>query len=111
MLAGVAILPVSLAATFIGQDSARQTIDAASEHVYEVSLEIIKRAGKITKEDEANWIIKANIDGAMVALKLNKTADNKTEITVSARKYMFPMPDIAGGVLYQILDDIGKNVQ
>jgi len=111
MLAGVAILPVTIAATFIGQDSARQTVDAASGHVYEVSLEVIKEQGRITREDAANGIIKADIKGAMVALKLDRTADNKTEITVSARKFMFPMPDIAGGVLYEVLEGMGKNVQ
>ena len=51
-------------------------------------------------------MIKANINGAMVALMLRKDVDNKTEITISARKYMFPKLDIAGGVLYQVLDKL-----
>ena len=72
MLAGVAVLPVAAAATFIGKDYVQQTIDI----------------------------------GAMVALILRKDAGNKTEITISARKYLFPKLDIAGGVLYQILDTL-----
>ena len=106
MLTGVAALPVALAATFIGKDSVRQVIDASFEHIYEVSLEVIKRMGRITKEDAPNGAVKANINGSMVALQLRQEADNKTEITISARKYMFPMLDIAGGVLYQILDKL-----
>jgi hypothetical protein len=106
MLTGVAALPVAVAATFIGKDYVRQIIDASFEHLYKISLEVVKRMGSITKEDASSGVIKANINGASVALQLRKKADNKTEITISARKYMFPKLDIAGGVLYQILDKL-----
>ena len=106
MLAGVAVLPVAIAATFIGKDSVQQIIDAGFDHVYKISLEVVKRMGSITKEDASGGVIKADINGAMVALMLKKSADNKTEITISARKYLFPQLDIAGGVLYQILDKL-----
>jgi hypothetical protein len=106
MLTGVAALPVAVAATFIGKDSVQQVIDADFGHLYEISLEVMTRMGKITKQGASNGVIKANINGSMIALILKKSADNKTEITVSARKYMFPMLDIAGGVLYQILDKL-----
>jgi hypothetical protein len=106
MLTGVAALPVAVAATFIGKDNVQQVIDASFEHVYEISLEVVKRMGTITKDDASGGVIKANINGAMVALMLRKGIDNKTEITISARKYMFPKLDIAGGVLYQILDKL-----
>ena len=104
MLTGVAVLPVAVAATFIGKDYVQQIIDASFEHVYEISLKVVKRMGSITKDDASGGVIKANINGAMVALILRKDIDNKTEITISARKYMLPKLDIAGGVLYQILD-------
>ena len=106
VLAGVAALPVAAVATFIGKDSVQQIIDVSFEHVYEVSLEVIKRMGKITKDDASGGAIKANINGANVALMLRKSPDNKTEITISVRKYIFPKLDIAGGVLYQILDKL-----
>ncbi len=106
LVTGVAVLPVGVAATFIGKDSVQKIIDASFEHVYEVSLEVVKRMGTITKHDASNGVIKANINGALVAFQLRKKADNKTEITISARKYMFPKLDIAGGVLYQVLDKL-----
>ena len=74
--------------------------------MYEISLEEIKRIGRITKQDASNGVIKANINGAMVALILRNGQDNKTEITISARKYMLPKLDIAAWVLYQILDTL-----
>lgn len=106
LLTGVAALPVVVAGTFIGRDSVQQVIDAGFEHVYETSLEVATRMGRITTHDASNGVIKANIRGAMVALILRKGADDKTEITISARKYLFPKLDIAGGVLYQILDQL-----
>jgi hypothetical protein len=106
LVAGVAVLPVAVAAIFIGKDSVRQIIDAGFDYVYEVSLEEVKRIGTITKHDASSGVIKANINGAMVALILRKGADNKTEITISARKYLFPQLDIAAWVLYQIIDTL-----
>jgi hypothetical protein len=106
MLAGVAVLPVGVVATFIGKDSVQQVIDASFEQAFKMSLEVVKRMGRLTKDDAPNGAIKANINGAMVALQLRKKADKKTEITISARKYMLPKPDVAGGVLYQILDKL-----
>jgi hypothetical protein len=48
---------------------------------------------------------RTNINGARVALNL-KRKDSQTELTISARKYMFPKLDIAGGVLYQIAEKL-----
>jgi len=106
MLTGVAVLPAAVVATFIGKDNVQQIIDASFEHVYEISLQEIKRIGMITKHDAPGGVIKANINGAMVALILRKGEDNKTEITISARKYMLPQLDIAAWVLYQIIDTL-----
>jgi len=106
IVAGVAMLPVAVVATFISKDDVEQSIDASLEHVYEISLEVIGRMGTISMHDESSGVIKANINGAMVALKLSKGTDNKTEITISARKYMLPETQIAGGVLYQIQEKL-----
>jgi hypothetical protein len=103
---GVEALPVAVAATFTGKDSVRQTIDASFEHVYEISLKEVKRIGTIIKHDASSGVIKANINGAMVTLTLRKAADNKTEIKISARTYIFPELDIAAWVLYQIIDTV-----
>jgi len=84
----------------------QEIIDVSFEHMYKVSLEVVERMGTITEHDASNGVIKANINGAMIALILRKGEDNKTEITISARKYMFPQLDIAGGVLHQILDKL-----
>jgi len=106
LVAGVAMLPVAVVATFISKDDVQQNIDANFEHTYEISLEVLKRMGTVTKDDQSSGMIKANINGSTVAIHLKKISDNKTEITISARKYMLPQPDVAGGVLYEIQDKL-----
>ena len=106
LLTGVAILPVAAVFTFTAKDNAEQVVDGSFEHVYAVSKQVIERMGKITAHDAAKGEVRAIIHGASVSLHLQKRIDGKTGITVSARKFMFPQPDIAGGVLYQIVEKL-----
>ena len=46
--------------------------------------------------------IMQNSYGADVLIKLENTPARKIKVVVSARQYMLPKPEIAGGVLYQI---------
>jgi uncharacterized protein involved in outer membrane biogenesis len=109
VLTGVAFLPVAVVFTFIGKDNAAQNVTGSYEHVYAISEAVIKRIGVITQSDSVGGEIRANINGANVLLKLQKQEDNKTRITISARKFMFPQPDVAGGVLYQILEQLSQD--
>lgn len=106
IVAGVAMLPVAVVATLISKDDVQQSINASFDHVYKISLEVVNRMGTITKYDVSNGMIKADINGSTVALMLKKGSSDKTEITISARKFMLPELDVAGGVLYQILDKL-----
>ena len=106
MLAGVAVLPVGIAATFAGRDSVQQDFAASFDNVYNVSLAVLNKMGKVTKEDKSGGIIKADINSAQVALKINKKTNNKTGLIISARKYLFPKPEIANGVLYEISEKL-----
>ena len=105
MLAGVAVLPVAIAATFVGKDSVQQDFAVDFDKMYGQSLSVMQRMGKITGEDKTKGIIKANISSAQVTLKINKKTGNKTQVVVSARKYLLPKPEIAGGVLYEISEN------
>jgi len=106
LLTGVAILPVAAVFTLTGKDNAEETVKGSFEHVYAISETVIKRMGTITGQDTIRGEIRANINGANVVLNLQKQTGGKTGITVSARKFMFPQPDVAGGVLYQIAEKL-----
>ncbi len=106
MLAGVAVLPVSIAAKFIGRDSAQEDFTGNFDRIFEVSLATLRRMGKVTKEDKTRGIIDAEVDAAQVSLKITKKTGNKMAVVISARKYLLPKPEIAGGVLYEISDKL-----
>ena len=106
LLTGGAILPVAAVFTLAGKDNVEQSVKGSFEHVYAISKKVMERMGTITEQDTANGEIKATINGANVTLHLQKQKDGKIGITISARKFMLPKPDIAGGVLYQIVEKL-----
>jgi hypothetical protein len=105
MLAGAAVLPVGIAATFAGKDSVRKDFAENFDKAYNVSLAVLNQMGKVTKEDKSGGVIGANIDSVQVTLKIREK-DNKTELTISARRYLLPKPEIANGVLYKISEKL-----
>lgn len=106
MLAGAAVLPVAVAATFLGKDSAQQDFTADFDNAYNVSLAVLNQMGKVTKKDKINGIIGADINSVRVSLKIQKKSDSKIKVVISARKYLLPKPEIAGGVLYEIAEKL-----
>lgn len=106
MLAGVAVLPVAVAAKFMGKDSVQDVFRGSFSHVFEVSLNVLKRMGRVTEEDKSRGILGAEIGGAQVSLVFTKKADNKIGVVISARKYLLPKPEIAGGVLYEVSEKL-----
>jgi len=106
ILTGVAVLPVAAVLTFAGKDSVKQEFNSGLDAVYKVSLAILKQMGNVNKEDKAGMVISAKVNSADVTIKLRKISNNKTEVTISARKYFIPKPEIAGGVLYKISEKI-----
>jgi len=106
MLTGVAVLPVTVAFIFTGKDYARVDYNTPWSKAYETSLSVMKESGKIKNENKEVGIISAEVRGAQVTLKLKKLSDRKTQITISARKYMLPQPEVAAGIMYRISDKL-----
>jgi len=105
MAAGVAVLPVGIAATFAGKDNAQQEFAASFDNAYKAGLAVLKRKGKVTEDRQAG-LITGEVDGATVRIQIKKKAVDKVVIMVSARKFMLPKPKIAGGVLYEIAEKL-----
>lgn len=102
MLAGVAVLPVGIAATFAGKDSVQQDFVSSFENIYDASLAVLKQKGRVTRENRPGGIINGQLGFTKVTIQVKKKMSNKTEIIVSARKYLLPQPKIAGGLIYEI---------
>lgn len=106
MLAGVAVLPVALAITFAGKDYAQEKLKVSFDKLYDISIELFKRIGKVDSENRVNGVIDADVGGVDVSVNLKKISSGLTEITVSARKYLLPKPEIAAGIIYQISEEL-----
>jgi hypothetical protein len=106
MLAGVAVLPVAVVATFAAKDSVQKDFNQPLTKVFDVSAAVLKKIGKVGKEDKAAGVISADVNGTGVVVKLKQVSSKTTQITISARKFMLPKPETANGVLYQISQSI-----
>ena len=101
-LAGAAFFPVAIATTLAGRDSVEQDFNVASDRLYVVCLSVLKDSGRVNSENKDSLVISAEVQGASVTVKLNKQSSRSTHVTISARKYFMPKPEIASGVLYKI---------
>lgn len=105
-LAGVGMFPAVIAAKFISRDSAQKDFDLAIDNLYNINLGVLKRLGKITKENKAAASLSAVVNGVNITSRLEKINDKKTKITISARKYMLPRPEVAEDILYKISEEV-----
>lgn len=102
MLAGTAILPVAIAATFIAKDHATADFTSNIDNAFEASLEALKYLGKVTKENKDKGTIEGEVSGAQIIIKIKENENRKINISVAAKKHLLPKPEVAGGVLYVI---------
>lgn len=105
-LAGVGMFPAVIAAKFISKDSAQKDFDLAIDSLYNINAKVLKRLGKITKENKAAASLSAVVNGVNITSRLEKINDKKTKITISARKYMLPRPEVAEDILYKISEEV-----
>ena len=99
---GMGFLPVGVAATFIGKDSAAVDFSQPFDTVFEKALEAFGRLGKVTSQQKERGVIKAKVQGADVVLAISQTDQVTVHVEVSARKYLMPKPQIAGGVIHEL---------
>jgi uncharacterized protein involved in outer membrane biogenesis len=108
ILTGVGIIPVAIAASFGGKDSVQQDLNINIDRLYDVSLDVLKRIGKVKKGDKTARILEAEVDKSNVTVQLKQISGTTTQITISARKYLLPKREIANGVLYQISEQLKR---
>lgn len=104
MLTGAAMLPVAAVFTLTGKDFARQTLGMSFEKAYAAGLKAIRSAGTVKKENSKTGVINGQVSGAQVVFKLKKIDTTSTEVTVSARKFGLPQPEVASGIIYRMTE-------
>lgn len=98
---GVAFLPAGIAGAFIGKDDAKAEYQVSYDKGYAAILDVLKQNGEIVKEDKGAGLIKAKVEGNDVSVKINQLA-HAIEVTATARKFMMPKAEVAGGIIYKI---------
>ncbi len=103
---GAGFLPAGIAGTLLGKDSAQAEFGSSFDKVYQTALEVMGKAGTIVSTNEPEGLIKADVNGRNVTAQIAKLDQGKTQITIAARKFLIPQPEVAQGILYQIQEKL-----
>lgn len=86
----------------VSPDSVRGHFDTSFIRAYSVSLDVMRKHGKTTIEDEKKGWIKADFDNYNAAVHIEQLTERTVQITISARKYALPKPQFARDILSKI---------
>ena len=89
----------------MSKDSAEVDLDVPLSKAYNTGLKVLGKSGGAIKENKARGVISAQVNGAIVTVKFKEINRDSTHVTVSARKFLLPQPQISSGVLYQICNE------
>ncbi|HAJ56185.1 MAG TPA: hypothetical protein DCL35_00255 [Candidatus Omnitrophica bacterium] len=100
-------LPAGAALTLFGKDSSKQDFDVSFEKTYNASLKSMRGLATIKKEDKEGGIITGTTtDKITITAKIDKLSQKSTRVTISAKKFLLPKPEIAKSVLSQISEEL-----
>ena len=91
-----------VAGVLMSKDSSDQEFGIDYDKVYAACVEVLQNMGEISKEDKESGVISGKVKGSNISIKIERKDSGKTHVEISARKYMIPKPEIAGGLLYEI---------
>jgi hypothetical protein len=91
---------------FIGKDSTEANFDKDYNVVYDTSIKVMQQMGGITREDKTTGIIEGKVSSCNINIKIVEKTKGTVSVTITARKYLMPKSNIAGGILYQISEKL-----
>jgi len=101
------ILPVGIGLIMAAEkDSYTVTMETDYENVYQASLKAAGELGEKISENKESGIIKSNMQGSKVTIKIVSQSEKETKVTVSARSLLGGKPEIAGGVICEIYQNL-----
>lgn len=100
-----AALPVVIAMD-MADDTTSHRVAVDIDTLYGITLKVMDELGEIKSSNKRGYSIHADIHGAEVTAQLKKISSQSTQINITGRTFFFPHREIAGGVLYEILEEL-----
>ncbi len=105
-VAGAAFLPAGVAVALTGRNSTEKDFNADYDKVFDTALLAVKEIGEIASKDRSGGMIRANVSGSNVTVRIMRNDDGTSKLTVSARKFLIPKPEISQKVLGDISEKL-----
>lgn len=103
---GIGFLPAGVIGAIVAKDDSIAEFSQGIDKVYSAALKVLKQMGEVKTENKSQGLIKAKVSGADITVKVEKGEDRKTKINVQARQFMLPKPEIAGGIVYKLKQEL-----
>jgi hypothetical protein len=105
-LLGVGFLPGLALGVAIANDKAASDMAHSFDQVYQGILQLVQQLGQVKNQDHSSGKISAKVYGCDIAIEVQDQGWGKSRITIKARKYYLPKPEIAAGLLYQLKEGL-----
>lgn len=99
---GASFLPGAVLGVIVADDDAAKDFNKGYGAIFDHCEKFLKDHGQIKTSDRKKGMIDGKIDGVDVKFEIQEISWIKTRVKVTARKFMLPKPEFAGGILYQI---------
>lgn len=93
-------------AIVVAQDFATTSVDVPFHRAWSVANDELRRLGEIEKAFRKLGEIKARVEGASIKVTISKLTEQTVDIKVTARKSLFPQPDLAQAILTSIMRNL-----
>jgi len=105
-LLGVGFLPGLAIGLAVANDKAESDMSHSFGQVYQESLQLVQRLGKVKNADSSAGMISAKVYDCDITIEIERMSWNQCRTIIKARKYFLPKPDIAAGLLYQLKEKL-----
>lgn len=105
-LLGVGLLPAGVIGAIVAKDDSIAEFSSNTDKVFATTLKVLKEMGEVKAENRSAGTIKAKVSGADITVTITKAENRKTMLNVTARQFMLPKPEIAGGIMYKLKQEL-----
>lgn len=108
-LLGASFLPAGVAMAITASDSTSEEIKKDFNLTFDAAAKVLTTRGRLTSKNQKTGILKGKASGCGITVRLEKTSETNTTLTVSARKFMLPKKEQAETILYLIKQELKLN--